>query len=217
MTPTRLSFALPQQLEALDPPEACGLLCDAVRMMATFRATGAIVHGRFRDLPDFLSAGDLVVINTSATIPAEVDAESLNGTRLFVHFSTEIEDDFWVVEPRASVGQRSAPWQEEGEPPSVFRVADGGTIELLEHFPESTRLHLARVTLPMATTRWLQRRGRPIHYGFHNKDWPLSAYQCDDAERRAAAHTRDDHPSGREGGRHFAGRAAYRRRVARRR
>lgn len=176
--PTRLKFALPAALEAHEPPEARGVARDGVRMMATFRSTGAIVHGWFRDLPDFLASGDLVVINTSSTIPAEVDGESVGGRRFIIHFSTPIENDLWVVEPRRRAGKRSAEWAEADEPPpAVFFVADGGTIELLEHFPESSRLYLARVTLPVAMAAWLAQHGRPIHYEYLDADWPLDAYQ----------------------------------------
>ncbi|MGA8297565.1 MAG: S-adenosylmethionine:tRNA ribosyltransferase-isomerase [Acidimicrobiales bacterium] len=174
---TRLGFELPSALEAREPPEARGDARDGVRMMATFRSSGALVHSRFCELPDFLSPGDLVVINTSATIPAEVDAESVSGRRFFVHFSTEIEDDLWVVEPRMREGKRSSEWTEAQSPPGTFFLADGGTIELLEHFPESRRLFLARVSLPLPARAWLERRGRPIHYGYLDRDWPLAAYQ----------------------------------------
>jgi S-adenosylmethionine:tRNA ribosyltransferase-isomerase len=174
---TRLRFQLPADLEAHEPPEARGLARDEVKMMATFRSSGALVHTGFRDLPDFLCAGDLVVINTSATIPAEVDAESLSGRRFVVHFSSAIEDDLWVIEPRRRAGKRSVEWSEEQPPPSLLFVADGGTIELLERFPESPRLYFARVKLPVAAAAWLAQRGRPIHYGYLDKDWPIDAYQ----------------------------------------
>jgi S-adenosylmethionine:tRNA ribosyltransferase-isomerase len=177
MAATRLGFHLPAELEAREPPEARGLRRDGVRMMASFRSSGALVHGRFSELPSFLSAGDLVVINTSATIPAEVDAESVSGHRFVVHFSTEVEKQLWVVEPRLRAGKHSAEWTESEPPPAVFFVADKGTIELVGPFPESTRLYFAKVSLPLPVTTWLEARGRPIHYGYLARDWPLSAYQ----------------------------------------
>ena len=44
------------------------------------RPDGAIVHGRFRDLPQFLAPGDLVVVNTSATLPAAVPQRARTAT-----------------------------------------------------------------------------------------------------------------------------------------
>jgi S-adenosylmethionine:tRNA ribosyltransferase-isomerase len=58
VAPSRLGFFLPAELEATAPPEARGLTRDGVRMMATFRGNGALVHGRFRGLPDFLRPDD---------------------------------------------------------------------------------------------------------------------------------------------------------------
>jgi S-adenosylmethionine:tRNA ribosyltransferase-isomerase len=117
------------------------------------------------------------VINISQTIPAEVDAESVSGRRLVIHFSTEIADDLWVVEPRRRFDKRSVEWGDGDPPESVLFVSDGGTIELLEHFPESDRLYLARLRLPLAVRPWLEKRGRPIHYGHLDRQWPLASYQ----------------------------------------
>ncbi|MFC1462919.1 tRNA preQ1(34) S-adenosylmethionine ribosyltransferase-isomerase QueA [Verrucomicrobiota bacterium] len=49
---------------------------DASRMMVVHRQTGAIDHRRFSDLPDLLTAGDLLVLNDTRVIPAR-----LFGTR----------------------------------------------------------------------------------------------------------------------------------------
>ena len=69
-----LDFALPVNLEASEPPEARGLARDEVRLMVSRDESAGIDHVRFRDVPDFLEPGDLVVINTSATRNAAVDA-----------------------------------------------------------------------------------------------------------------------------------------------
>jgi arabinose-5-phosphate isomerase len=74
-----LAFELPKALEAHEPPEARGLARDEVRLMVASRHDGAIAHATFRDLPKFLRAGDLLVINTSATLPAAVPARRSDG------------------------------------------------------------------------------------------------------------------------------------------
>ena len=86
----RLAFDLPTNLEAAEPPEARGLTRDAVRMMVAHRDTGSIEHRRFSMLPTLLQPGDLVVVNTSATIPAAVDAVAADGEELVVHLSTQL-------------------------------------------------------------------------------------------------------------------------------
>jgi hypothetical protein len=71
-----LDFILPPELEAGEPPEARGLARDEVRLMVSYLADNRVVHTRFRDLPNYLTAGDLLVINTSGTLNA-----ALNATR----------------------------------------------------------------------------------------------------------------------------------------
>ena len=68
---TRLSdydFDLPRELVASRPlPDRA-----ASRMMVVDRAAGTITHRAFRDLPEFLQAGDLLVLNNSRVIPARL-------------------------------------------------------------------------------------------------------------------------------------------------
>ncbi len=65
-------FTLPAELEAHAPPEARGLPRDGVRMLVSRTASGAVTHHRFTDLPGLLLPGDLLVVNTSRTLPAAV-------------------------------------------------------------------------------------------------------------------------------------------------
>ena len=105
---TALAFELPVALEAHEPPEARGLARDEVRLMVATRGDGAIAHATFRDLPHFLRAGDLLVINTSATLPAAVPARRDDGTCLELRFATSAPDlpdgRWWVVELRSGDG-----------------------------------------------------------------------------------------------------------------
>jgi S-adenosylmethionine:tRNA ribosyltransferase-isomerase len=96
-----LDFALPAGLEAHEPPEARGLTRDGVRLLAGERAAGTVRHHRFTDLPALLRAGDVLVVNTSATVPAAVPVA---GRPLTVHFSTEEAAGSWLVELREQAG-----------------------------------------------------------------------------------------------------------------
>ena len=62
-------FTLPPELEAHDPPEARGLARDGVRLLVSRTASGEISHHGFRKLPGLLLPGDLLVVNTSQTLP----------------------------------------------------------------------------------------------------------------------------------------------------
>ncbi len=176
MSANRLSFELPPSREATAPPEARGLTRDAVRMMVSYRSTGQLVHSAFTLLSTFLDPGDLVVVNTSATIPAAVDAVSSDRTPVVVHLSTQIEGDLWVVEPRRPVGRSSERWGELSVPRSMH-LGEGASVELLEPLPDSDRLWIARLELPQPPLTWLAVNGRPISYGYVERGWPISYYQ----------------------------------------
>ncbi|MGA0175616.1 MAG: tRNA preQ1(34) S-adenosylmethionine ribosyltransferase-isomerase QueA [Chthoniobacterales bacterium] len=61
-------FALPRELIASRPLAERG----ASRMMVVDRAARSVSHRRFRDLPEFLHPGDLLVLNNSRVIPARL-------------------------------------------------------------------------------------------------------------------------------------------------
>jgi S-adenosylmethionine:tRNA ribosyltransferase-isomerase len=172
---TRLSFALPPELEASAPAEARGMTRDAVRMMVAYRSTDRLVHSTFALLPRFLDAGDLVVVNTSGTIPAAVDGIAGDGTRLVVHLSTDL-DGHWVVEPRRPDGKMTTRWS-GGAPPRTIALGEGASMHLDEPYLGSERLWIATLSLPQPTLTWLAVHGRPIRYGYVDRPWPVTAYQ----------------------------------------
>lgn len=179
-------FAVDQLHEATTPPEARGVARDGVRLMVACRPTGAIVHGNFQQLPDYLDPGDLVVINTSGTLAAAVDAVGESGESLVVHLSTQLTGELWAVEPR-SPGPGATKRFTGYKPPSRMRLGDTGSIQLIEPYLGSDRLWLARVDVGTDPPAWLARNGRPIRYGYVTRDWPLEAYQNDYAVEAGSA------------------------------
>jgi len=167
-----IEFTLPPDLEAHVPPEARGLARDQVRLMVTDRRTGAIVHGRFSALPEFLRAGDLVVVNISATLPAALTAHRADGRAVALHLSTQLPGDLWVVEPRIS----------PLTPGETLSLAEGGRAIMLLPYRRSGRLWLAHLDLPAPIVEYLHRWGRPIAYPYVWGTWPLSMYQTVYAE-----------------------------------
>src|SRR6185312_8685383 len=84
--PRPLDFVLPPELEATEPVEVRTGRRDAVRLLVS-RGAEPPTHERFTDLPSLLDPGDLLVVNTSRTLPAAVSG--MLGTRpVVVHFST---------------------------------------------------------------------------------------------------------------------------------
>ena len=178
--PDRLAFDLPSELEAAEPPEARGLTRDGVRMMVARRHDDRLVHSTFALLPAFLEAGDLVVVNTSGTIPAALRAVAADGTPLVVHLSTALDDGRWVVEPRQPSGRGTERW--EGDPPaSPVALGEGASLTLEAPYGggdgHRPRLFVARLDLPQPVLTWLAVHGRPIRYGYVERPWPITAYQ----------------------------------------
>jgi S-adenosylmethionine:tRNA ribosyltransferase-isomerase len=167
---TALDFTLPDELAAHEPPEARGLDRDGVRLLTGDRATGEVGHHRFTDLPDLLRAGDVLVVNTSGTLPAAVPVV---GAPLTVHFSTEADDGSWLVELRADDGKSTAPYA-GGRPGDRYALPGGATLTLLREYSRG-RLWTSTVDSPVRAL--LRRYGSPIRYGYVPRPWPLSAYQ----------------------------------------
>lgn len=174
--PSRLKFELPTELEAGEPPEARGLTRDGVRMMVARRSNGQLVHSTFALLPAFLDEGDLVVVNTSGTIPAALTATTARGDRVAVHLSTRLDDGRWVVEPRRITGHSTDRWGDD-DPPHEVLLGESATLKLHDRYRDSRRLWIASLDLPQPELTWLAVHGRPIRYGYVERPWPLSAYQ----------------------------------------
>lgn len=165
-------FALPSELESSRPPETRGVPRDQVRLMVSDR--DGIRHRRFHELPSELRAGDLLVVNVSATLPASVVVD----TDLVIHFSTALPGGLHIVEMRKLSGATSLPHQHPR--PSPVMLPGGGIVELLAPYPAdsaSRRLWAARLDLGRPLTEYLATWGRPIRYRHTDSPYPLDAYQ----------------------------------------
>jgi S-adenosylmethionine:tRNA ribosyltransferase-isomerase len=167
-------------LEAHEPPEVRGSGRDDVRLLVAYRDDGRLVHARFSDLPDFLRAGDLLVLNTSGTLPAALAAEGPGGEALAVHLSSPapgaVDARDWVAELRLRTRTASAPYA-GGSPGDRVALPGGATATLLARYRDPSRLWVARLDLAATLESYLAEHGRPIRYAYVERDWPLSAYQ----------------------------------------
>jgi S-adenosylmethionine:tRNA ribosyltransferase-isomerase len=176
-------FVRPGGLSATEPPEARGLRRDGVRLMV---ADGdGLAHTRFRDLGTFLQPGDLLVVNTSATVHAAIDGRTDDGQPVVVHFATRLDDGSWVVELRSPVAAKHPVL----DAPAGSRVTlpAAATVTLLAPYAAPvgaadgsprTRLWRAAADARSGDLReLLASAGRPISYGGLRGRWPLTAYQ----------------------------------------
>jgi S-adenosylmethionine:tRNA ribosyltransferase-isomerase len=140
--------------------------------MVAYRHDATLVHTTFNELPRFLNAGDLLVINTSGTLAAEIPG--LNGEP-DVHLSTQLPAGLWTIELRR-----------DGEPfftasaGDVVLLPDGGRATLLTPYAlhrEGTRLWVASLDLPSPLEAYLAVHGRPIAYSYVQGRWPITSYQ----------------------------------------
>jgi len=172
-----LSFTLPPALEAPSPPEARGMTRDSVRLMVAHRSDRSLVHSHFSELPRFLEEGDLVVLNTSGTLAAEVDGSGPDGEPVQVHLSTQLPAGLWTVEIR-----RDGRAFLEAASGTTIALRGGGTVCLLTPYSPGpsgvgVRLWVALIETPEALPTYLARHGRPIRYGYVQGSFPISAYQ----------------------------------------
>jgi len=191
-------FTLPAEFTASEPPEARGLERDEVRLMVSYRSDNRVIHTRFRELGAYLQAGDLLVINTSGTLPAALPATRADGTACELHLSTHLPADLWTVEVRLPAEKATKPFY-DAEAGEILHLPAGATATL--HVPYAressgsmltsrndmpvactgkeghTRLWIATLQLPCSLQDYLERYGFPIRYGYVKQHWPISYYQ----------------------------------------
>ncbi|MEU6581120.1 S-adenosylmethionine:tRNA ribosyltransferase-isomerase [Nocardia sp. NPDC046763] len=170
-----LAFTLPDELSATSPPEARGLARDEVRMLVS--DAGTVTHARFRELPTFLRAGDLVVVNNSAMLSAAVDARYGDAAAV-LHFSTWLDDGRRVVELRDPAG---VPWRGRAlKPGARITLPDDHTaIVRTRWLPGSDRLWTADIEAGAGADvrALLARYGRPISYSYLAGRWSAAYYR----------------------------------------
>ena len=140
------------------------------------RGTEPPIHTYAYDLARHLEPGDLVVLNTSATVPAAVDAID-HGEYVVVHFSTEMPGRgfWWRYARRSTVRRRSrTPAISPGTGSPSRRC---GHRPLRGHFPGSHRLWVATLDLGAPVVDYLEQWGRPIRYRYVPATWPIDAYR----------------------------------------
>jgi len=182
---SNLNFNLPATLEASEPPEARGLSRDEVRLMVSYQSNNRITHTQFNQLGDYLTPGDLLVINTSGTLNAALTVTRADGTPLELHLSTQLPADLWLVELRQPDIVTTRPFF-KGQTGEILQLPGGVEATLLTPYQanhrlatsDAVRLWIARLTLPQPdVVTYLDEYGFPIRYNYVNQAWPSDYYQ----------------------------------------
>jgi S-adenosylmethionine:tRNA ribosyltransferase-isomerase len=183
-----MDFALPCELQASEPPEARGLRRDEVRLMVSYRATDKVLHKQFNSITDVLTAGDVLVINTSGTMNAAINGNRRSDQQRFeIHLSTKLPANLWVVEVRQpDTDKHSKLPYYSANPGETYDLPNRATITLLTpHHSEQrqgdhrVRLWIASLSLPQGLTlpAYLADNGFPIRYNYVKQGWSNDYYQ----------------------------------------
>lgn len=180
-TPTdALEFELPPALEAHEPVERLGRRRDDVRLLVASALDLTVRHHRFGEFAALLDPGDLVVVNTSATLAAAAPGHRTNGERVLVHFATPAPAGLWIVELRRLAPGGNRPVRDATRGEDIVLDA-GGHVRLMAPVAErpdgGVRLWLAETPLGECVESWLAAHGRPIRYRDTNRPVPLADYQ----------------------------------------
>jgi S-adenosylmethionine:tRNA ribosyltransferase-isomerase len=173
-------FSSPEDHTATEPPELRGLRRDGVRLLVATQV--GIRHTSFYRLGDQLSAGDVLVVNTSATVPGQLNG-SRDGSAVVVHIANRLGDGTRVVELRTAP-DASAPVL-DGRVGEHIALRAGGVLELIAPYPQPSssptgmgnRLWRGRLIVPQSLSNYLREQARPISYGYLSGSFPISDYQ----------------------------------------
>ncbi len=86
-------YNLPEELIAQTPAEPR----DSSRLLVYNRQTKGIEHRIFRDITEYLRAGDVLVVNNTKVLPARLFAHTENGGAVEVLLLKRLDIDKWVV------------------------------------------------------------------------------------------------------------------------
>ena len=118
-------YHLPESSIAQTPAEPR----DSSRLLVLHRDTGELEHRIFRDVTDYLRAGDLLVLNQTRVIPARIYARKETGGRVEILLLRRRDDLTW----EAIVGGKGL------RVGKIVKVEDGPEVEILEVLDGSER------------------------------------------------------------------------------
>jgi S-adenosylmethionine:tRNA ribosyltransferase-isomerase len=170
------SFKLPAELSAREPPERRGLARDHVRLMVIDRASGRVEHTRFDHLVNFLRQGDLLVFNSSRTLPASLQGcPAQGGPCIEIRLAEHLPDDSWLA---LLICQNGDPFSCGLRPGIQIKLSNELTAlitERDERIPRLWRLTFSQKGIELLNTFY--RLGRPIRYEYVSAPWGLDYYQ----------------------------------------
>ena len=126
MQTSDFDYNLPESSIAQTPAEPR----DSSRLLVLHRESAKLEHRIFRDVTDYLNAGDLLVLNHTRVIPARIFARKETGGRVELLLLRRRDEVTW----EALVGGKSL------RVGRVAQVEDGPEVQIIEELNRSERL-----------------------------------------------------------------------------
>jgi S-adenosylmethionine:tRNA ribosyltransferase-isomerase len=167
-----LNFELPATLNAVMPPERRGIRRDHVKLMVQNRGTGNVEHDRFYNLDSYLKEGDVLVLNSSRTVPAVLKADIYRGVKriqaeIEIRLARRKDESIWealvVMEGVENGDQLIFSPELHG---LVGKVSPSNPFITIEFSKRGTDLYNAIYSL-----------GEPVRYEYIQNPWVLDYYQ----------------------------------------
>lgn len=173
---TPFTFTLPLELAAKEPPERRGIARDRVRLMTIDRTNYQVEHTCFNRLGKFLRPGDLLVFNTSRTLPAVLEGcETPNGPCMQVRLAQHLPDDSWLVLLLCQQGDLFSCGLRSGMEINFGQGLLGTVHEHDENIPRLWKMRFSKSGTELMDL--LYRLGHPIRYEYVSAPWDLDYYQ----------------------------------------
>ncbi|MBD2731945.1 S-adenosylmethionine:tRNA ribosyltransferase-isomerase [Nostoc sp. FACHB-892] len=170
------SFVLPSELSAKEPPEQRGIPRDAVRLMVIDHLTKAVNHTQFNQLGTFLRPGDLLVFNSSRTLPAVLaSCETSTGECLQIRLAHHLSDGSWLALLICQNGEPFTCGLRSGMQIQLNNQLSATVGERDPHIPRLWKLRFSQSGSELIQS--LYRIGQPIRYEYVSAPWALDAYQ----------------------------------------
>ena len=170
-----LSFDLPDELSATKPPELRGINRDEVKLLIINRNDYMTYHSTFNHLSDFLRSGDLLIFNSSRTLPASLKTINKGkGKPSEVRLAEHLPDDTWLVlflfdkeTPKNSLIKCGQKIEFESDLTAVVEKPDS-------HNPRLWKIKFSKTGAALIDIFYMI--GKPIRYGYISAPLPLEYY-----------------------------------------
>lgn len=143
---------------------------------------GNIQNSLIETLPDYLQAGDLLVVNDAATLPASLHGRDRNDQQIEVRLSTQMEDHIWQA-AIFGAGDWHIPTENRPSPPHLqigeeVIFSDDFRAKVLSKSNLSDRLVNLEFNLSnLELWSKIYRHGKPVQYSYMTKPLNLWSVQ----------------------------------------